>query len=259
MEPSIDIVEKNINLVSNLKEENQKNLESLSVDKNKYNINNISVKNLSYNFNHQKKLITNLNLEIRQNEKIGIIGESGTGKSTFLNLLLGLIAPTKGNIKYNDKDIGSDKYFIYNFLGYVPQDTVLFNDTIKNNILLGDQNSNLDRLHTIIKDLRLSELISSLPDGLETQLGERGINISGGQRQRIGLARALYKDPQVLFLDEATSSLDIESEKKILNNIFNYCKSKILILVSHRRETLQRCDNIMKLQNGNLEIIKTND
>tara|TARA_A100001015_G_scaffold45173_1_gene49773 strand:+ start:4825 stop:6567 length:1743 start_codon:yes stop_codon:yes gene_type:complete len=259
MEPSIDIVEKHINLVSNLKEENQKNLESLNIDKNKYNINNISVKNLSYNFNHQKKLITNLNLEIKQNEKIGIIGESGAGKSTFLNLLLGLIVPTKGNIKYNDKNIGSDKYFIYNFLGYVPQDTVLFNDTIKNNILLGDQNLNLDRLHTIIKDLELSELISSLPNGLETQLGERGINISGGQRQRIGLARALYKDPQVLFLDEATSSLDIESEKKILNNIFNYCKNKILILVSHRRETLQRCDNIMRLQNGSLEIIITDD
>ena len=113
---------------------------------------------------------------------------------------------------------------IYNFLGYVPQDTVLFNDTIKNNISLGENNVNNLRLTTIIQDLRLNEFISNLPNGLETQLGERGINISGGQRQRIGLARALYKDPQVLFLDEATSSLDIENESKILNNIFNYCK-----------------------------------
>ena len=177
------------------------------------------MKNLSYNFEHQKQLIKDLNLEIRQNEKIGIIGESGTGKSTFINLLLGLIDPEKGDVKYNDRNIISDKYYIYNFLGYVPQDTVLFNDTIKNNISLGENNVNNLRLTTIIQDLRLNEFISNLPNGLETQLGERGINISGGQRQRIGLARALYKDPQVLFLDEATSSLDIENESKILNNI----------------------------------------
>ena len=135
----------------------------------------------------------------------------------------------------------------------------LFNDTIKNNISLGENNVNNLRLTTIIQDLRLNEFISNLPNGLETQLGERGINISGGQRQRIGLARALYKDPQVLFLDEATSSLDIENESKILNNIFNYCKNKILILVSHRRETLKRCDYILELDNGNLKKIKKND
>ena len=259
MEPSIDIVETHINLVTNLKVENKKNLESLRVDKSKFNINNISIRNLSYNFDHQKLLIKDLNLEIRQNEKIGIIGESGTGKSTFLNLLLGLIDPDEGNVKYNDRNISSDKYYIYNFLGYVPQDTVLFNDTIKNNISLGENNANNSRLRTIIQDLRLNEFISNLPNGLETQLGERGINISGGQRQRIGLARALYKDPQVLFLDEATSSLDIENESKILDNIFNYCKNKILILVSHRRETLKRCDYIMELDNGNLIKIKNND
>ena len=122
---SIDIVETHINLVTNLKVENKKNLESLSVDKSKFNIYNITVKNLSYNFEHQKQLIKDLNLEIRQNEKIGIIGESGTGKSTFLNLLLGLIDPDEGNVKYNDRNISSDKYYIYNFLGYVPQEPIV--------------------------------------------------------------------------------------------------------------------------------------
>ena len=150
-------------------------------------------------------------------------------------------------------NISDHKSNIYEHLGYVSQDTILFNDSIINNITFGN---NLDKknLDNIIKIVRLEKFIKDLPNGLETTLGERGINISGGQRQRIGLARALYKDPQIIIFDEATSALDIENEKLILNDIFNSCKNKILIIISHRRETLKDCDKIYELKNGKFVI-----
>ena len=153
------------------------------------------------------------------------------------------------------------KIFTYlrNNIGYVPQDTVLFNDTIKNNITFGEDKVNDLKLGKVFEMTKLSDFINDLPEGAETSLGERGINISGGQRQRIGLARALYKDPQALFLDEATSSLDLENEREILKNIFNYCNNKILILISHRKETLKSCDYIVKLENGIFTKISNND
>ena len=195
-------------------------------------------------------------MTINRNQKIGIIGESGVGKSTLVNLLLGLIEPEKGTIEYNNYNIVKDKFFLYNFISYVPQDTILFNDTIKNNITFGETEVDQSRLNTIIELTNLSGFISELLMGLETTIGERGINISGGQKQRIGLARALYKDADIIFFDESTSSLDLDNEEEILNNIFNYCKNKILILISHRKETLIRCDYIMKIEKKKLEKIK---
>ena len=265
LEPSINIIESETRLVDNLAEENLKNLKSLDLkkqnDKSKYHtaIDSITIKNLNYSYLDQINIIENLNLTINKNQKLGITGESGTGKTTFINLLLGLITPIKGSIKYNNYDIISDKFFLYNFISYVPQDTILFNDTIKNNISFGDKNVDNSRLNIIFEMTKLSNFISKLPDGLETSIGERGINISGGQIQRIGLARALYKDAQVVFLDESTSSLDLENEKEILNNIFNYCKNKIIILISHRKETLNKCDYVMKLEKGKLIKISNND
>lgn len=252
MEPSINIIESETKLVNNLYKENIKNLESLKVDKKNFLIKNIKVENLSYKYPSQKSLIDDLQLNISESQKIGIIGESGMGKTTFLNLMLGLIDPNRGNIFYNTQTITTDKFFLYNFIGYVPQDTVLFNDTIKNNITFGDEKVNLDTLEKIFEMTKLTDFIKSLPEGIETSLGERGINISGGQRQRIGLARALFKDPQVLFLDEATSSLDIKNEREILKNIFIHCKNKILVIISHRNETLKECDYILKLEDGKL-------
>lgn len=265
MEPSINIIESETKLVTNLDKETIKNLESLNLKKQNNDekkntiIEKISIKNLVYSYTNQNNLINNLNFEINKNQKIGIIGESGMGKTTFLNLLLGLIVSKKGTIKYNNFDILLDKFFLYNFIGYVPQDTVLFNDTVKNNITFGEDKVNDLKLGKVFEMTKLSDFINDLPEGAETSLGERGINISGGQRQRIGLARALYKDPQALFLDEATSSLDLENEREILKNIFNYCNNKILILISHRKETLKSCDYIVKLENGIFTKISNND
>ena len=261
MEPSINIIDSETNIVKNITEENLKNSKSLDLkknDKKKYitSINNIVIKNLSYSYNNKDNILDNLSLTINRNQKIGIIGKSGVGKSTLVNLLLGLIEPEKGTIEYNNYNIVKDKFFLYNFISYVPQDTILFNDTIKNNITFGETEVDQSRLNTIIELTNLSGFISELPMGLETTIGERGINISGGQKQRIGLARALYKDADIIFFDESTSSLDLDNEEEILNNIFIYCKNKILILISHRKETLIRCDYILKLEKRKLEKIK---
>ena len=254
MEPSINIIEKEMKILKDLNIENVKNEDRINLKINNLILKDITVDNLSYHYPTQNELIKDLNINISKNQKIGIIGESGSGKTTFLNLILGLIKNTKGLILYNDMNISDHKSNIYQHLGYVPQDTILFNDSIINNITFGNNLDNKKNLNNIIKMVRLEKFIKDLPNGLETTLGERGINISGGQRQRIGLARALYKDPQIIIFDEATSALDIENEKLILNDIFNSCKNKILIIISHRRETLKDCDKIYELKNGKFVI-----
>jgi len=203
--------------------------------------------NVDFKYNNSSKFIfKKLNITIRKGEKIGIIGESGTGKTTFINLVFGLLNPTKGvvlnyglNIKYN-----LDKW--HNFIGYVPQNVFLFDDTIKNNIALGiDKNKiNKMQINDLLKFLKLDSLIKI--NNSNQEIGERGKRISGGQGQRIGLGRALYRKPQFLILDEATNSLDNKIEKKILNKIFKL-KEKTIILITHKKELLKYCDRVINL------------
>ena len=134
-----------------------------------------------------------------KNQKIGIVGLSGMGKTTLFNLMLGLIKANQGDIFYEKFNIKEDRYKIYNSIGYVPQDTILFNDSFKNNITFGEKEINYQKVKKICEIVKIDDFILNLKDGLDTKLGERGINISGGQKQRIGLARALYKDPSILF------------------------------------------------------------
>jgi len=203
--------------------------------------------NVDFKYNNSSKFIfKKLNITIRKGEKIGIIGESGTGKTTFINLVFGLLNPTKGvvlnyglNIKYN-----LDKW--HNFIGYVPQNVFLFDDTIKNNIALGiDKNKiNKMQINDLLKFLKLDSLIKI--NNSNQEIGERGKRISGGQGQRIGLGRALYRKPQFLILDEATNSLNNKIEKKILNKIFKL-KEKTIILITHKKELLKYCDRVINL------------
>ena len=158
--------------------------------------------------------IVNFNLSIKPGQKIGFIGNSGTGKSTFVNLLLGLLKPTKGKILVDDMNISKNLRNWQKQIGYVSQDIYLLDDTIKNNIAFGQlgTNINLDYVSKAIKIAQLESFINSLPHGQETIIGNRGVRLSGGQRQRIGIARALYKRPNILIFDEATSSVDNETE-----------------------------------------------
>ena len=188
---------------------------------------------------------------INKNESIGIIGESGSGKSTLIDLIMGLLTPNKGSISVDGINIDTDYSQWHSIIGYVPQDIYLLDDTIRKNIALGLNDEKIDenQVKFSLQAAQLDNLINSLPEGLDTIVGERGVRLSGGQRQRIGIARALYTNPDIIILDEATSSLDFETEK--YNDFYNKVGGiKTLIIVSHRMSTIQDCDKIYEIQNS---------
>ena len=211
--------------------------------------NKLEISGLSFKYNDDSNLILDdVSLEIFSGETIGIIGGSGQGKSTFVNLICGLFKPLKGKILSDDKNIYEDIISWNEIIGYVPQDVFIIDDTIEKNILFGREKNivNKDLLHNAIKRAQLDELIKNLPMGLKTKIGERGAQISGGQKQRIGIARALYNDPPLLIFDESTSSLDNKTEDLIMNSIYSL-KGRTKIIISHRQRTLKKCDKVFEL------------
>jgi ABC-type bacteriocin/lantibiotic exporter with double-glycine peptidase domain len=196
--------------------------------------------------------LKNINLRIKKNTSIGIIGKTGCGKSTLIKLIMGLLKPNSGNILSNKKDIHKDVRSWFNNISYIPQNIFLADDTIKNNIAFGTENNliDLDRVKYSIKLAGLEKFIKDLPNGLETRVGDGGFKISGGQVQRIGIARALYKEPNIFILDEATSSLDQKTEDEIINDFFKFNKNKLTIMVSHRLSSLKFCDEVFLIEDG---------
>ena len=180
---------------------------------------------------------------------MGIVGKSGTGKTTLVSIILGLLKPTSGKITIDDNEIDFSKYEWNKTAGYVPQEIFLLEDTVKNNITFGleKENINLDLLKKICKDAQIFDFIESLPLKYDTMIGERGYNMSAGQKQRLGIARVLYRNPDLLILDEATSSLDHETEKNFIDDVFNKSKDKTIIFISHRLSALKKCDKIFDL------------
>lgn len=224
---------------------------------------NLLIKNLHFSYlNSSKRVLNKINLKIEKGTTIGIIGGSGEGKSTLVNILIGLLNPTKGEIKVDNKllDASNLKAF-QGHIGYVPQDIYLIDDSIKNNIALGIHSNEISskRLDKSIKDSQLSKFINSISEGLETVVGERGVKLSGGQKQRIGIARALYNDPDILVLDEACSALDIEIEKEVMKSINFLKRQKTIIIISHRHSSLIECDKIFKMESGQLNEYKHSD
>ena len=223
----------------------------------------ILIKNLQYSYlNSSKRVLNKINLNIDKGSTIGIIGSSGEGKSTLVNILIGLLNPTKGEIKVDNKllDTSNLKAF-QGLIGYVPQDIFLIDDSIKNNIALGIHSNEIssNRIDKCIKDSQLSKFTNSIPEGIETVVGERGVKLSGGQKQRIGIARALYNDPDILVLDEACSALDIEIEKEVMKSINLLKRKKTIIIISHRYSSLRECDKILKMESGQLNQYKYSD
>mgnify|MGYP001416959422 CR=1 FL=1 len=202
-------------------------------------------------------ILENINLTINRGDFIGLTGESGAGKSTLVDLLAGIYKPNKGQILVDNTDINSDYLTTQNWInkiGYVSQDIQLIDDNIKNNILLGiDQDKiDLDKVKHVIEKAGLKKFIESLKEGLNTQVGERGVKLSGGQRQRIGIARALYKNPSVLFFDEGTSALDNKIEKDVLKTITNLMGDKTIIMISHKLSTLKFCNKVYDINQKKL-------
>lgn len=219
---------------------------------------NLQIQNLSFRYADDEELILkDISFTIDKGAFIGIIGPSGAGKTTFVDLLLGLLQPTDGKIICDGNDINEDIKAWQKNLAYVPQEIYLLDGSIRENIALGESKDTIDD-DLIEKVLSMAELdgyVKTLSDGLDTFVGERGVKLSGGQRQRIGIARALYQKPEVLILDEATSALDTETEKSITDTILKFKGQITIIAIAHRVSTLEACDYKIKLENGKAEII----
>lgn len=200
-----------------------------------------------------EKALNGLSLEIPRNHIIGLVGASGSGKSTAIDVLLGLMTPQQGALKVDGETLSGDRLRAWqNSLGFVPQSIFLADASIRENIAFGLPPSEVDnqRVKRAAKMAHLDELLERLPEGLETRVGERGIQLSGGQRQRIGIARALYDDAEVLILDEATSALDGITEKLVMDAIHAFSGKKTIIMIAHRLATVRQCDAIYLLSGG---------
>ena len=214
----------------------------------KINFKKVKIKNLTFKYKYGKNFIfRNFSTIMNKYEKIGIIGESGSGKTTFINLFLGLLSPQKGKIDLMDKK-GKFLSNIKNLkISYVPQEVFLFDDTLKNNICIpGNEKIDSKLLKRVLKEADLEKFVEKLPNGLNTRMGERGAKVSGGQKQRIGIARSLYFDTDLLIFDEITSSLDLDSENRIMK-LIGKIKNKTILLITHKKSNLKVCDKIINL------------
>ena len=216
------------------------------------NFKKIEFQNLNFNYDtkkRDKKIIQDFNFNIFENDCVGIIGPSGVGKSTLVNLISGLLDPDNGSILVDDIDVKENLEGWQKMIGYVPQNIYLTDDTIQKNIAFGiDQNDiNKDKIDKALKLSKLDNLVSTLPEKEKTLVGHRGLRFSGGQVQRIGIARALYREPKILIMDEATSALDIHTENKIIDEIQNLKGFKVKFIISHRENTIKNCNKVIKL------------
>ncbi len=211
-----------------------------------------SFENVHFHYqDSEKNTLRGLNLKVRKGETIALVGESGAGKSTILNLVNGFYLATNGKVLIDGKDLSAIDLRSYRkHLAVVPQTSILFSGTIRDNITYGCSNVSEERLMAAVKAANLSELIESLPDGLNTMVGEHGGKLSGGQRQRVSIARALIRDPKVIVLDEATSALDTISEKLIQEAINNLAKDRTTFIVAHRLSTIREADKIAVISHG---------
>jgi ABC-type multidrug transport system fused ATPase/permease subunit len=217
----------------------------------------IRLKNISYSYPNSKKTsIENVSLEILAYSKVGLVGATGSGKTTIADIILGLLRPQKGTLEIDGKII--DDFNLKSWqksIGYVPQYIFLADDTVAGNIALGLKTDEISQksIENAAKAANLHEFIKTeLPLGYKTIIGERGVRLSGGQRQRLGIARALYSNPKVLVLDEATSAMDSLTEKLIMQAINKLKENTTIILIAHRLSTIKNCDNIFLLEKGKL-------
>jgi len=215
----------------------------------------INLRNLCFSYPIRKEFyLSEISMTIKKGNFIGIIGETGSGKSTLINLFTGLLRPSEGKIEVDELNIFSNLSEWHKKIGYVPQSIYLTDDTVRKNIAFGLRENDIDDdlIKQAVEKASLSEFLKNLPNGLDTIVGEKGIRISGGQQQRIGIARALYRNPEILILDEATSSLDNLTEKKIMDSIHFLKRKKTLIVVTHRLSTVNKCDKIFFINKGKI-------
>jgi ATP-binding cassette subfamily B protein len=211
----------------------------------------ITVENLYFEYEEEKPILKNINLVIDRGSKIGFIGESGSGKSTLVDIIIGLYRPKIGKLLSDNNIIDNNNIkFWRSKIGYIPQSVYLFDGTVGENVAFGLE-YNSDRVDSVLKKAKIYDFLNT-KEGQKTLVGEGGVMLSGGQKQRIAIARALYSNPEILVLDEATSALDDETERHIMNEIYDISEDKTLIIIAHRLSTLDRCEIVYKLEEGRL-------
>ena len=220
--------------------------------------NEIQLKNVHYVYpNTEVEVLSDISLTVKKGQAVGLVGPSGAGKSTLADVFLGILELSEGSVLCDGKNIANHVEEWSEKLGYIPQSIFLSDDTIRNNVAFGlEVDSNVDKkVWDALEQAQLADYVRSLPNGLDTMVGERGVRFSGGQRQRIGIARALYNNPEILVLDEATSALDNETEKAVMDSIEHLLGHKTMIIIAHRITTIKNCDVIYKVEKGNVQQI----
>ena len=215
----------------------------------------ILLKDITYAYPHTEKLIfDHAELEVPIGKSVGIVGTTGAGKSTVVDIMLGLLDLKEGEVLADGKNVMTNYRGWLMNVGYIPQMSFMLDASIRKNVAFGvsDDKIDEDRVWEVLREAQLEEFVKSLPEGLETCIGERGIRLSGGQRQRISIARALYDDPEVLILDEATSAVDNDTEAAIMESINHFQGKKTLLIIAHRLQTIEKCDMVYRVQNGKI-------
>jgi len=214
---------------------------------------NITFNNISFAYNKKRPIIKGISFKVNAGEKVAVVGQSGSGKSTLVKLLFRFYDVDSGSITINNQEISLlTQQSLRSHIGIVPQDTVLFNDTLFNNVQYGNPQASKESVLKAIELAHLAEFIASLPEGLETVVGERGLKLSGGEKQRVAIARTILKNPQILVFDEATSSLDSQSEQAILTAINEVAKNRTSLVIAHRLSTIVDSDNIIVMSHGEI-------
>lgn len=259
LEPSLDKLLENISILDEY--ENKETVAETDVcvkntSAKKMQVNdNIEMRGISYHYpNTEKNVLQAANMKIPVGSSVGIVGSSGAGKTTAVDILLGLLRPQKGQVFADGVDVVENYHEWLAQIGYIPQAIFMLDDTIRSNIAFGVQTDKQsdELVWKALEETQLADFVRSLPDGLETRIGERGIRLSGGQRQRIGIARALYGNPQLLIFDEATSALDNETETAIMESINALHGKKTMIIIAHRLTTIEECDMVYRVEDGKI-------
>jgi ABC-type bacteriocin/lantibiotic exporter with double-glycine peptidase domain len=235
------------------------NLKDLSKYPNKENIvlpkNYLVLDKITFSYPGNKlKIINNISMSILKGSIVGITGQTGAGKSTLFHIMLGLLKPQQGNIFFNGKNIFADLNTWREEIGYISQNIYLLDESIKKNITFNfiDNNCDIIKLRQAIKIADLENKVDSLEKGIDSKVGAEGLKFSGGERQRIAIARAVYRNPKILFMDESTSALDDNTEELVMNNLLNNFLGKTIIIIAHRKSTIERCNEVWNLKNGRL-------
>ncbi len=213
----------------------------------------IEFKNVYFNYEKSKKILNNISFEIKKHDKVALVGHSGAGKTTVVNLILKFYSPTKGDIFLKNRNYKKlDHKFIRNNIALVFQENELFSSTVKENLTYGKIDATKEEIIKALKMANAYDFVMKLPKGIDSEVGERGVRLSGGQKQRIQIARAILKDSPILILDEATSSLDAKSEKEVQEALEHLMKNRLVIIIAHRFSTIQNVDKVIVINQGRI-------